>query len=564
MKTLATPALLAAFASMAACATPSLELGPEATGPRAAEGRPWVLGDGTRVASTIRPSGTRRAVVVGINTYERAHWPGASKLPRPVGRAVGDVGDLDGAVNDADSMVELLVARFGFARENILVLRDLDATREGILGAIGAWLVEPAKKDDTLVFYYSGHGSLIQNPAEVDRSDETLVPADSAVGALDVRDDELAKLWNELVFDREAKLTVILDSCHSGGMSRGITGPGRSKRVAPAIQPLEAIPLGERRADTSGRAVFLSASQDFQEAKEAGGKPVFGAFTRALLDALREDAALEVGQLLQRVQARLIGEGYAQRPDIRGGRSSGRDLVGDAVQTRPVIFPVSVQRRSSDPEKDGRVELLGGSALGLTVGSRLAAWDGAAPAADWELEVTRVELGRAIARQRTPKPEVLKPGTPFVVTEWMPGPNPLRVAIESGPPRAELDKVVREAGILGAAGDITLVAEGEPADFHAWFEAGAWQLEADVGSGARRALGSGLTAASVRAALLAAGAPQGQTIRLALALPPARELAVKVREQVGRSGGVVVTARGEARYVLVGEVAGGAAGLVLV
>lgn len=511
------------------------------------------VGGGKGPVSPQRPTGTRRAVVVGIDHYQKAHWSATKNPPLPVGREVDTFADLKGAVNDANSMVEVLVGRFGFERKDILVLRNLEATREKILESIQTWLIEPAKRGDTVVFYYSGHGSLIVNPAEADKTDETLVPADSVVGALDIRDDELAQLWNTLVFDKEAKLTVILDSCHSGGMSRG----GRSKRIQAAKQPFSPVDLGDRRADSSENALFLAASQDFQEAKEADGTPAFGAFTSALLDALRDDPTQEAGKLMQRIQARLIGSNYAQRADIRGGRSRGRDLLGEPVKVRPLIFPVSYIHGNSVAEDSGRIELLGGSVLGLTVGSKLSVWDGRAPSGDWEVEVTRVELGRSFARQRTPNQVRLTPGTSLVVTEWMPGPNPLKVSIESGPTRGDLDKAAKEVAVLGTTKNVSLVPPEGGADYNLWYEAGTWRLQAGSGDYATKSLGRSLTATGVRNALQSLGYDQTKSVRIAVAFPPSDDLATKVRNEVERSGGVAIAPRGEAKYDLVGALESG-------
>src|SRR5947209_15042139 len=80
----------------------------------------------------------RRALLVGINDYTAstliAHPRGA---PAP-GR---DWPNLGGAVNDVNTMRDMLVALYGFDRNDIVALTDQAATRDTILGTIEQRLV---------------------------------------------------------------------------------------------------------------------------------------------------------------------------------------------------------------------------------------------------------------------------------------------------------------------------------------------------------------------------------------------------------------------------------------
>src|SRR5690606_31644154 len=104
---------------------------------------------------------------------------------------------------------------------NINSLFDSEATREAIIGQMES-LARTAREGDVVFIYYAGHGSQVINSlsAETDKKDESIVPADSYSGALDIRDKELAVLYNKIL-DKGATLTVIFDSCHSGSASRG-------------------------------------------------------------------------------------------------------------------------------------------------------------------------------------------------------------------------------------------------------------------------------------------------------------------------------------------------------
>lgn len=90
------------------------------------------------------------AVVVGINKYKQQ---GAN---------------LRGAVNDAKGFVNLMERKEArlFAKSNVVLLTDEQATSEGIKNAISA-LRNKATKDDLVVFYFSGHVATVGKDQDV-------------------------------------------------------------------------------------------------------------------------------------------------------------------------------------------------------------------------------------------------------------------------------------------------------------------------------------------------------------------------------------------------------------
>lgn len=152
------------------------------------------------------------ALLVGINNY--ASQP------------------LEGCLNDVDLQRHLLIHRFGFNPKDILVLPDTKATRQGILTAFEEHLIKQAKPGDVVVYHYSGHGSRIfdPNPIVVEPGKEglngTFVPVDSNLpagypevgGAVqDIMGHTLFLLMSAL---KTENVTVVLDSCFSGGATR--------------------------------------------------------------------------------------------------------------------------------------------------------------------------------------------------------------------------------------------------------------------------------------------------------------------------------------------------------
>ena len=82
------------------------------------------------------------AVIAGINDYpdSRNH--------------------LNGCLKDVQNMTAFLTGQ-GFPAENILVLKDAQATAAGIESAIKSQLIAKAQPGDSVVFFFSGHGTQV-------------------------------------------------------------------------------------------------------------------------------------------------------------------------------------------------------------------------------------------------------------------------------------------------------------------------------------------------------------------------------------------------------------------
>ncbi len=144
----------------------------------------------------------KRALLVGINRY----------AVKPLG----------GCVNDVLQIQDMLRSKFGFQPSDIRVLTDGDATRKGIEAGLD-WLVAPGEgggAGDVRVFHYSGHGSQVEDKdqEEPDGADECLVPIDADRSGYLI-DDDLCRLYGHV--PAGSNLTLIMDSCHSGGAQRG-------------------------------------------------------------------------------------------------------------------------------------------------------------------------------------------------------------------------------------------------------------------------------------------------------------------------------------------------------
>ena len=303
----------------------------------------------------------RRALLIGIDDYT------ASTLPRvgPVdpGRERGWP-DLKGAANDVDLLAELLL-RYGFERQNIVVLKNQQATRAAILRSL-EHLARESRKGDIAFYYFAGHGAQVPNPAsdELDRLDESIVPADSRRGAKDIRDKELRPLFNRIL-GAGAHLTLLLDHCHSGSGFRGRPRRG----IGPGPPVMDGRDYGPR-PDERG-ALVLAATQDLDPAWETKGEDglMHGWFTWSWIRALCDAAAGEPAQeTFLRAQARLRAEAPYQAPAMLGSAEA---------RLRPFLDTHrGHDRRMVAVEKvtaDGEVVLQGGWANGLAAGSELRA-----------------------------------------------------------------------------------------------------------------------------------------------------------------------------------------------
>jgi hypothetical protein len=157
---------------------------------------------GTTLARPRRAQPGRRALLVGINQYP-------------------DVKDrLEGCVNDV-YQVSAMLQECGFEPDDIRVVLDDRATASGIRSRL-QWLLEDAGPGDQRVFFYSGHGAQLPEYAPdevVDRVNECLVPWDfDWTPERAITDDFLTELYAQL--DYSTHFLVMLDCCHSGGMTR--------------------------------------------------------------------------------------------------------------------------------------------------------------------------------------------------------------------------------------------------------------------------------------------------------------------------------------------------------
>jgi hypothetical protein len=402
----------------------------------------------------------KRALLIGINLYE----PAGTKAQHPAGCQGGRCDlpvfkDLNGPINDVAAMRDLLSSpKFGFAPQNITVLTnpDLPATQllfgkvaasetshDGLLAVMRKYLVDLPSPGDTVVFYYAGHGSLRVNSkgnklammvdGKPSHADSTLVPSDAWKGIHDVRDRETTAIFNAAL-DKGIKLTVLLDSCHSGSFTRGVEmGPQYTERSL-GYDPVdvneapELLPSGEPKPAPSQRktnpALIFSAAQQDQTAKErvfgdTPGASSHGAFTVALIKALQSLPANAPASVVYRqVRATIEGEGVGdQMPSIDASAARlSQPLFGgeksDSGKTRAAVIGA---------DDDGKVWLDAGQLSGIDVGSEFTSIAKDDQGRLIKLRVESLEgITHSMAKVVLPLKAKVAAGQVFELTKWVP------------------------------------------------------------------------------------------------------------------------------------------------
>jgi hypothetical protein len=271
------------------------------------------------------------ALLVGINKYLDPRIP-----------------ELSGCVNDVRQAAACLEQRrrpgAGWHPRELI---DHDATGAAIVDGIRDHLGQ-AGPGDVALFWFSGHGStepvgdfwyLERDGKEL----QTLVCADSRVdGNPELLDKELAVLLDELA-QRGCHVVAVLDSCHSGGGTRGRVA---YRSVEPAVEgPSHRLlpDLAEWYAGgpPEARHVLLAACRPEEKAGEklAGGT-VQGRFSRALLQALtRAQAGTTYRELALLARNQVEQESATQRPMVfpDGPGLADSPLFGGVIGSPPTF-----------------------------------------------------------------------------------------------------------------------------------------------------------------------------------------------------------------------------------
>jgi len=218
------------------------------------------------------PARDQWAVIVGIGRYE------SSEISR-----------LRYSVPDAEAIHQVLTGPAGFKPEHIHLLTDSTErkpTLRNLKWALGTFLARSAKKDDTVLIFFAGHGApeVDQRGIERDGLAKYLIPSDADPDDLYSTAfpmDELQTIFGRIEAER---VVVFLDACYSGAAG-GRTFASKKTRAV-NVDDL----FLERLTRAKGRAI-LTASRPAEVSLELADLG-HGLFTYYLLRGLQGAADL--------------------------------------------------------------------------------------------------------------------------------------------------------------------------------------------------------------------------------------------------------------------------------
>ncbi|KAJ5639208.1 uncharacterized protein N7484_007070 [Penicillium longicatenatum] len=283
-------------------------------------------------------TGRRKALLIGINY-------------------TGQPNSLRGCINDVTNMSTFLHERFGYRREDMVILTDDQKnpmsipTKQNILRAM-QWLVKDAQPHDSLFIHFSGHGGRTPDldGDEDDGYDDVIYPVDyRTVGH--IVDDQMHDIMVKPLRPG-VRLTAIFDSCHSGTAldlpyiysTQGVLKePNLAKEAAQDLfSAISSYGQGDlssmantaigffKKAANGGQArqrtlqtktspadvVMFSGSKDTQTSADTfQDGQARGALSWAFIKSLKQWPQQSYLQLLNAIRAELDGK-YTQKPQL--------------------------------------------------------------------------------------------------------------------------------------------------------------------------------------------------------------------------------------------------------
>lgn len=301
------------------------------------------------------------ALLIGVETYSAG-----TSVPK-----------LRGCVNDVRAVEGMLKGRLGERLASCTVLTNEAATRAAVQDAL-ATLASIVAVGDVAWIHYSGHGSKarINDPAATSGFLETLVLWESRTeGGRDLYDREFGRAL-AAIEARGAEVICLLDCCHAGGATRDADA-ATVRACAPDLRDAPVPTEGDAVANPLAappeleRAVVLAACRDEEKAAELLPDGVdtlwHGAATWFLLRALQNpNPNLTWGRIHEEMSAAIRTRYARQTPQLLG---RGETLLfgGVGAVAAPSLLVLQVMGEVGSQ----RIQVDGGAALGINVGTRL-------------------------------------------------------------------------------------------------------------------------------------------------------------------------------------------------
>ena len=323
---------------------------------------------------------TKRALIVAIGKYDfaKTKW-------RPIN------------VDKDVLLIQEALLKQNFPKENIITLKDAGATKDAITKALDN-LAKSSSPGDVVVIHFSSHGQQLEDDGsdEMDNLDEAIVPYGAVYSNNPSDFDKYAPgyfrddLFGEKVtairnsLGSKGDLLVLLDACHSGTGTRGV-----SNSVARgANNPMVSYKFDTKKVKVKDAAgVFKEKEQEDTKVKLNSDAATYvvlsGAQAQELNYESRDDNNDAVGSLsyaFSKALSTLEGttsyrglfasienimreKAPKQKPVIEGD-GVDRELFGGKYVKQKAYFTVLDAQSNKEA-----IEINGGTVSGITIGS---------------------------------------------------------------------------------------------------------------------------------------------------------------------------------------------------
>jgi hypothetical protein len=242
--------------------------------------------------------------------------------------------ELKGCINDINHINDILLTNCNYISSDIKILTDdtVDKPNKKNIEDNIKWLISNNVEGDTLLFYFSGHGSSIKDTSkdESDRKDEILIPLDyDEEGA--ITDDWLFENMTNKVPEK-VSLWCFSDSCNSGTVMDlkynynskcKYKGKGTPREYKSEEWSDKFAFNVEKSKDVKGNVFLFSGCLDKETSEDAFiANENQGAFTYCLIEVMRSnfikdnifDAKnVKLRNILKEINGRLIINKFDQK-----------------------------------------------------------------------------------------------------------------------------------------------------------------------------------------------------------------------------------------------------------
>ena len=198
------------------------------------------------------------ALIIGINEYQH-------------------VDPLSFAVDDAVAVNNILIEKYGFNEENVLLITDEEATKNNIMNGFQKILLG-AKEKDRIVVFYAGHGDTYPLPNGGDMGYLIPVDGEATKDRIFLTSISMSTLEELASMSAAKHILYLVDACY-GGLTLNTRGLGQE-------QTPEYL---RKMTKEKGRQVITAGGKDevVMEKAEWG----HSAFTKSLLQGLENELA---------------------------------------------------------------------------------------------------------------------------------------------------------------------------------------------------------------------------------------------------------------------------------